>query len=347
MDHHPDIAWLLLPVSIVIAMRVFGPAKPTSRAATTWPAIFYAFWDPFVAWGLIAAWLLFARAYMNKPSQFWSWLNRRAYAVTSFTRCAGRHQPSASAMVAPALLKFAVTGSLTCIASGSSPIRWCAFPACGKSSSAIISADCRTDRASIPYNLPKTGRHLTSEEDSYGNEEGNQKEIQQQIGKPPGEKDHAQHWREEIKFEEIISPKYSPSAGKNVETEMREMKQGKLKSGRSGKKVTNRKQAIAIGLSEARKEGKKVPAKEVVDASRCGIIRRIRTVARSSQLRANSPSSTFASITDGIHIGIFLVGAGMNIESVCVPRTNDLAALNGSFTQRGPLRADMFRQARR
>jgi len=53
--------------------------------------------------------------------------------------------------------------------------------------------------------------------------------------------------------------KYSPSASKNVETEMREMKKGTLKSGRSGKKVTNPKQAIAIGLSEARKEGKKVP----------------------------------------------------------------------------------------
>ena len=53
--------------------------------------------------------------------------------------------------------------------------------------------------------------------------------------------------------------KYSPSAGKNVETEMKEMKKGTLKSGRSGKKVTNTKQAIAIGLSKARKEGKKVP----------------------------------------------------------------------------------------
>lgn len=56
--------------------------------------------------------------------------------------------------------------------------------------------------------------------------------------------------------------KYSPSAGKTVETEMRAMKQGKLKSGRSGKKVKSRKQAIAIGLSEAGKEGKKVPAKK-------------------------------------------------------------------------------------
>jgi hypothetical protein len=55
--------------------------------------------------------------------------------------------------------------------------------------------------------------------------------------------------------------KYSPAAGKQVETEMREMKQGKLKSGRSGKKVTSRKQAIAIGLSKAREAGEKVPEK--------------------------------------------------------------------------------------
>ena len=52
---------------------------------------------------------------------------------------------------------------------------------------------------------------------------------------------------------------YGPSASKQVETEMREMKEGKLKSGTSGKKVTNPKQAIAIGLSEARRAGKKVP----------------------------------------------------------------------------------------
>jgi hypothetical protein len=58
------------------------------------------------------------------------------------------------------------------------------------------------------------------------------------------------------------SRKYSPAASKDVEREMNLMKQGKLKSGRSGKIVTNPKQAIAIGLSEARKEGKKVPPKK-------------------------------------------------------------------------------------
>ncbi len=57
------------------------------------------------------------------------------------------------------------------------------------------------------------------------------------------------------------SRKYSPSAGKNVEREMREFKMGKLKSG-SGRKVKSRKQAIAIGLSEARRSGKKVPKKK-------------------------------------------------------------------------------------
>jgi hypothetical protein len=53
--------------------------------------------------------------------------------------------------------------------------------------------------------------------------------------------------------------KYGTSVGKDVEREMKAMEQGKLKSGRSGKVVTSRKQAIAIALSEARKEGKKVP----------------------------------------------------------------------------------------
>ncbi len=54
--------------------------------------------------------------------------------------------------------------------------------------------------------------------------------------------------------------KYSKKAGEKVGEAMHEMKEGKLKSG-SGKKVTSRKQAIAIGLSEAREEGAKVPKK--------------------------------------------------------------------------------------
>ena len=53
--------------------------------------------------------------------------------------------------------------------------------------------------------------------------------------------------------------KYGKKAQEKVEKAMHEMKRGKLKGGRSGKKVTSRKQAIAIGLSQARKRGAKVP----------------------------------------------------------------------------------------
>ncbi|HEX2630019.1 MAG TPA: DUF6496 domain-containing protein [Chitinophagaceae bacterium] len=56
--------------------------------------------------------------------------------------------------------------------------------------------------------------------------------------------------------------KYSKKAQDKVEKVMHEKKRGTLKSGRSGKKVTSRKQAIAIGLSEARKAGAKVPKKK-------------------------------------------------------------------------------------
>lgn len=60
-----------------------------------------------------------------------------------------------------------------------------------------------------------------------------------------------------------MARKYSKSASKDVEGAMKRRKKGKLKSGKGGKggKVKSRKQAIAIGLSEARKKGKKVPKK--------------------------------------------------------------------------------------
>jgi Family of unknown function (DUF6496) len=60
-----------------------------------------------------------------------------------------------------------------------------------------------------------------------------------------------------------MARKYSKSASKDVEGAMRKRKRGTLKSGKGGKggKVKSRKQAIAIGLSEARKKGKKVPPK--------------------------------------------------------------------------------------
>ena len=56
--------------------------------------------------------------------------------------------------------------------------------------------------------------------------------------------------------------KYGKKAQKKVKKAMHERKKGTLKSGRSGKKVKSRKQAIAIGLSQARKSGGKVPKKK-------------------------------------------------------------------------------------
>jgi hypothetical protein len=59
----------------------------------------------------------------------------------------------------------------------------------------------------------------------------------------------------------VIMARYGKKAAQKVEKVMRERKRGTLRSGSSGKKVTSRKQAVAIGLSEARRAGGKVPAR--------------------------------------------------------------------------------------
>jgi hypothetical protein len=59
-----------------------------------------------------------------------------------------------------------------------------------------------------------------------------------------------------------MARKYGKKSGEEVKKAVHKQKKGELKSGRSGKKVKNRKQAIAIGLSEARKKGAKVPKKK-------------------------------------------------------------------------------------
>ena len=76
--------------------------------------------------------------------------------------------------------------------------------------------------------------------------------------------------------------KYSKGAQKKVEKAMHERKRGTLRSGKSGKKVTSRKPAIAIGLSEARKRGAKVPKKV---AKKTG-----RTTAKGSRTMAKKRS---------------------------------------------------------
>jgi hypothetical protein len=110
-------SWPLMPIGIFVARALYGPGKSNFGGGLSWTAILYALWEPFVAWGLIAAWLLLFRAHMNQPSAFWSWLNRRAYAVYII------HPPILvgitlllHSFVAPALLKFCMTGALACVA---------------------------------------------------------------------------------------------------------------------------------------------------------------------------------------------------------------------------------------
>lgn len=83
--------------------------------------------------------------------------------------------------------------------------------------------------------------------------------------------------------------KYSKKAGDKVEKAMHERKHGTLKSGRSGKKVTSKKQAIAIGLSEAREEGAKVPSKKV--AAKKGITKKTAAKKTAKKSAAKKSSS--------------------------------------------------------
>lgn len=77
-----------------------------------------------------------------------------------------------------------------------------------------------------------------------------------------------------------MARRYSKKASRKVARVMRERKRGTLRSGRSGRKVTSRKQAIAIGLSEARRSGAKVPARKKRGSKRKTASRRRRTSRR-------------------------------------------------------------------
>jgi hypothetical protein len=108
------IAWPGLPISIFIARSARSSGSTSSfSGGLSWQSVTYAMWEPFVAWGLIAAWLLVFRDRMNQPSSFWNWVNRRAYAVYII------HPPILVAIAlmlhqwnAPALIKFAAIGAL-------------------------------------------------------------------------------------------------------------------------------------------------------------------------------------------------------------------------------------------
>jgi hypothetical protein len=111
------VTWPLMPTAMIAAHAMYGSGKANFGGGFSWPAIVYALWEPLVAWGLIAAWLLVFRARMNSASAFWTWLNRRAYAVYII------HPPVLVGItlllhhwIAPAMLKFCVVGALACIA---------------------------------------------------------------------------------------------------------------------------------------------------------------------------------------------------------------------------------------
>ena len=111
------LSWPAMPIAILLARTLRASSGSNFSGGFSWPAIFYAFWEPFLAWGLIAVWILVFRARMNAPSHTWDWLNRRAYAVYVI------HPPVLVGIslllhpwAAPALVKFATTGTLTCAA---------------------------------------------------------------------------------------------------------------------------------------------------------------------------------------------------------------------------------------
>ena len=111
------ITWPLLPAAIEISIKQ-NSLKPSSfGGGFSWASILYSFWEPLVAWGLIALWLLVFRARFNQPSPLWTWLSRRAYAVYII------HPVILVGIAlllrgwaAPELIKFGVVGSLACVA---------------------------------------------------------------------------------------------------------------------------------------------------------------------------------------------------------------------------------------
>ncbi len=116
----PKHAWTWLAIALVALCIALSSAHGTRveefAGGHSWPAILYAFWEPFVAWGLIAGWLVFAKRFMNAPSRFWEWLNRRAYAVYIL------HPPVlvgvaivGRAWIAPAAVKFGGIGAIAIV----------------------------------------------------------------------------------------------------------------------------------------------------------------------------------------------------------------------------------------
>jgi len=110
------LAITTLPAALLLAIKL--SAKPHFNGGWSWTAVLYAFWEPFVAWGLMAGWIAWTRERFNRPSPLWQGLGRRAFAMFIV------HPPVLVAWSillrnwsAPALAKFAVVGSLAWLGS--------------------------------------------------------------------------------------------------------------------------------------------------------------------------------------------------------------------------------------
>jgi hypothetical protein len=112
------VAWLSFAAILALSIALNGPGIANFTGGLSWTAIAYPFGEPFIAWGMIAAWLLIFRRYMNRPLGLWTWLNRRSYAVYIIHPVV---LVGISLLLrgwaAPALVKFAVTGTLGCATS--------------------------------------------------------------------------------------------------------------------------------------------------------------------------------------------------------------------------------------
>jgi peptidoglycan/LPS O-acetylase OafA/YrhL len=113
------VSVVLLPMMVITALLTgLLAGKPVNvNGGFSLPAVLYAFWEPFVAWGIIATYLVWFRDQANRPSAFWQYLGTRAYAVYIL------HAPILVGVSlelrpwhAPALMKFAVTGTLALMA---------------------------------------------------------------------------------------------------------------------------------------------------------------------------------------------------------------------------------------
>jgi fucose 4-O-acetylase-like acetyltransferase len=109
------LVWPLVPIALQFTPNLADIAQ--FLYGFSWRSILYAFWDPLVAWGAIAALLLWFSEHLNQPSALWTWLGRRAYAVYII------HPPVLVAVClmlrgwhAPPIIKFGVAGTLGTIA---------------------------------------------------------------------------------------------------------------------------------------------------------------------------------------------------------------------------------------